>query len=272
MIEPSFNVPVLVEWLKNAPSSSAMMYEPPVVRAVQLMYDQLKRDSRERSNDSLVPFPLTASGEQSPRRSGRPCLVEFWVARGGIGWQSIPGRVALRAKQRVYYCPNQLIIIECERSRDLWGTSQFIHNPSAFNIENLDTRLSLGFLNEKLKQVYVAVQSAFKRSKTVEDIQREMSLRCMRDFWASVSENGAKSLTRRGAARLQNPILPFQTLMDRIESENQNGTEVLTRRWHHIVHFAASRRTASKRNINIQNVGVQDQHQVSGLFEERERQ
>ncbi|KAJ7035962.1 hypothetical protein C8F04DRAFT_1181742 [Mycena alexandri] len=136
----------------------------------------------------------------------------------------------------------------------------------------------------------VAVQSAFKRSKTVEDIQREMSLRCengakllmrrhhalrrvtprglksqysssnVEDFWASVSENGAKLLTRRRAGRLQNPILPFQTLMDRIESENQNGTEVLTRRRHcHIVHFAASRRTASKRNINIQNVGVQDQ-------------
>ncbi|KAJ7046151.1 hypothetical protein C8F04DRAFT_1173109 [Mycena alexandri] len=73
-------------------------------------------------------------------------------------------------------------------SRDLRGTSQFIHNPSAFNIENLDTRLSLGLLNEKFKQVYVAVQSAFKRSRTVEDIQREMSLRC---------ENGAKLLTRR---------------------------------------------------------------------------
>ncbi|KAJ7016279.1 hypothetical protein C8F04DRAFT_1202720 [Mycena alexandri] len=73
-------------------------------------------------------------------------------------------------------------------SRDLRGTSQFIHNLLAFNIENLDTRLSLGPLNEKFKQVYVAVQSAFKRSRTVEDIQREMSLRC---------ENGAKLLTRR---------------------------------------------------------------------------
>ncbi|KAJ7033366.1 hypothetical protein C8F04DRAFT_1184079 [Mycena alexandri] len=62
------------------------------------------------------------------------------------------------------------------------------------------------------------------------------------DFWAS-------------AAR---PTLRFKLLVLRVRSEN--GTEVPTRRWHcHIVHFAASRRTASKRNINIQNVGVQDQ-------------
>ncbi|KAJ7773994.1 hypothetical protein B0H16DRAFT_1450805 [Mycena metata] len=63
---------------------------------------------------------------------------------------------------------------------------------SAFNIENLGTRLSLGLLNEKFKQVYttllciifqpVAVQSAFKWLKTVEGLK---------------SENGAKLLTRR---------------------------------------------------------------------------
>ncbi|KAJ7022513.1 hypothetical protein C8F04DRAFT_1194423 [Mycena alexandri] len=173
-------------------------------------------------------------------------------------------------------------------SRDLRGTSQFIHNPSAFNIENLDTRLSLGFLNEKFKQVYVAVQSAFKRSKTVEGIQREMSLRC---------ENGAKLLMRRHHALRRvtprgvesqysssNVGMQHEKISGPL-SENQNGTEVLARRWHcHIVHFAASRRTASKRNINIQNVGVQDQNQrqmsyihisgefwVSGLPEGRER-
>ncbi|KAJ7779939.1 NADP-dependent oxidoreductase domain-containing protein [Mycena metata] len=48
----------------------------------------------------------------------------------------------------------------------------FIHNPSAFNIENLDKQLGLGSLNAKFKHVYaallcivfqpVAVQSAFK--------------------------------------------------------------------------------------------------------------
>ncbi|KAJ7723883.1 P-loop containing nucleoside triphosphate hydrolase protein [Mycena metata] len=72
-------------------------------------------------------------------------------------------------------------------SRTIWvrggrhqrGTSQFIH----------------GFLNEKFNEVYVAVQLAFKRSNTVEEIQRETAdvgmryeaseIHALRDFWGS---------------------------------------------------------------------------------------